>query len=318
MFSDRAIAICLLDILIEYTDEKNILAMKDIRHKMELQYSLKPDRRTIYSAISLLIDMGYDISVYEENKVGYYIRSRDFEPSEILLLSDAIYTFPFVSNKQSEEMIKRLQKQLSVHNRKKQRHLTVVRSSKKTDNKQVFWNIEQLEQAISEERQVSFTYFKYGFDKKLVPRREKPYVVNPHRMLYINEHYYLVCSYEEIDHTSMYRIDKMKDIKILEKKWSMPAAKQSESRDSLYAFSGKTERVTMHCDNIILDDVIDKFGTEVWIKKLDEEKFLLSVDAPPHGMKFWALQYLPYIEVVEPKWLRNEIIECVRENKYRI
>ena len=104
MMTDRANAICLLEILKEYSDEDNILAMRDIINKMNVIYDLKPDRRTIYSSVALLIELGYDISVYDENGVGYYLRNRDFEQSEILLLANAVYSFPFISAKQSEEL----------------------------------------------------------------------------------------------------------------------------------------------------------------------------------------------------------------------
>ena len=72
----------------------------------------------------------------------------------------------------------------------------------------------------------------------------------------------------------------------------------------------------MRCDMVILDDVIDQFGTGATIRSLDEKTFELTIKAPPRGVKFWALQYLPYTEVLEPKWLREEIIESVRQNRY--
>lgn len=66
----------------------------------------------------------------------------------------------------------------------------------------------------------------------------------------------------------------------------------------------------MYCDRAILDDVIDRFGTEVQIREHDENTFTASFTAPPR-IKFWALQYLPHVEVVEPAWLREEIIESL-------
>lgn len=72
----------------------------------------------------------------------------------------------------------------------------------------------------------------------------------------------------------------------------------------------------MNCDLTILDDVIDRFGTEVQIRERDKNTFTASFTAPPRGVKFWALQYLPHVEVVEPAWLREEIIESLGKNKY--
>lgn len=318
MVTDRANAICLLEILKEYSDEDNILQMKDIISKMNIIYDLKPDRRTIYSAVALLIELGYDVSLYEENGVGYYLRNRDFEPSEILLLTDAVYSFPFIPAKQSEKLIRKLQQQLSTSKRKKYKHITVVRQDKKTDNKQIFYNIDILDNAIQNKKQVKFLYLEYGLDKKLHLRRDEPYIVNPYGMIYMNEHYYLICSMAVFEKISLYRIDRIKDISVLENEWDKKPKNKNQVRDAIYAFSGEPERITMYCDNLILNDVIDKFGTDIKLSKKDEDSFILKMSVPPHGIKFWALQYLPYAEVVEPKWLRNEIIESVKSNRYEI
>lgn len=318
MMTDRANAICLLEILKEYSDENHPLAMREIIKKMNVIYDLKPDRRTIYSAVALLIELGYDISTYDDNGVGYYLCNRDFEQSEILLLTDAVYSFPFIPVRQSEDLILKLQKQLSVHKRKKYRHLTIVRQEKKTDNRQVFLNIEMLDEAIHEQKQVSFSYMQYGTDKKLHKRRKEPYIVNPYGMVYMNEHYYLVCNLSGKPCTSLYRIDRIKDISVLDSEWDKQPESNSEVESAVYAFSSKAEYVKIRCDMVILDDVIDRFGTNAAIRKTNENEFELTVKVPPRGVKFWALQFLPYAEVLEPKWLRDEIVESVRANKYDV
>lgn len=316
MITDRANAICLLEILREYSDSNNILGMKDIISKMNTIYGIHPDRRTIYSAAALLLDLGYDISMYEENGVGYYLRGRYLEQSEILLLTDAVYSFPFIPAKQSEDLIRKLQKQLSVNQRKYYKHLTIVRQDKKTDNRQVFFNIDQLDEAITAGKQVQFTYMQYELDKKLHPRREKPYTVNAYGMVYMNEHYYLICSLTSFLKIALYRIDRMKDIKILDADCIKQFNSQKAVSDAIYGFVGEPDHIVMHCDKLVLNDVIDKFGGEVHLSELDENRFCASFDVPPHGVKFWALQYLPYVEVIEPKWLRDDIVECVKNNKY--
>ena len=145
MLTEKANAICLLEVLKEYSDAEHILPMREIIAKMQSLYGIKIDRRTVYGAIALLIELGYDISLYENNGVGYYLRSRELEQSEVLLLTDAVYSFPFIPARQTEQLVQKLQKQLSIYQRKKYRHLTVARQGHKTGNRQIFWNIEQLE-----------------------------------------------------------------------------------------------------------------------------------------------------------------------------
>ena len=316
MITDKAITICLLEVLKEYSDEENIMTMKDILTKMNILYGLKPDRRTVYSAMSLLNDLGYDISLYDENKEGYYLRSRDIESSEILLLCDAVYSFPFISARQSEQLIKKLQSQVSVHKRKRYRHLKLVNRERKTDNKQVFLNIEELDEAITLKKKVSFTYLKYDLGKNLIPRRERKYIVNPYQMVYMNEHYYLVCNYCGYNDTSFYKIDRMRDIEILREDIDRPLESNKEIENAIYAFAGEPEEVIMHCSKYVIDDVIDKFGASVSLTNKDDETFVARVKVSPKGMKYWAMQYMQYVEVIQPQWLRDEIVEIVKNNRY--
>ena len=260
-----------------------------------------------------MIEIGYDISIYEDNGVGYYLRSRELEQSEVLLLTDAVYSFPFIPAKQTEQLVQKLQKQLSVHQRKRYRYLTISRQDRKTDNRQVFWNIEQLDEAIAQKKKVRLGYLHYGLDKK--QHETKTYTLSPYEMVYMNERYYLICVPDHAPNTRLYRIDRMKDIQILDDPRSEAVARQ-EAQNAVYAYVGAPERIVMYCDRTILDDVIDRFGTEVQIRERDENTFTAGFTAPPRGVKFWALQYLPYVEVVEPAWLRQKIIESLGKNKY--
>lgn len=314
MLTEKANAICLLEVLREYSDAEHILPMREIIAKMQFLYGIKIDRRTVYGAVALLIGLGYDISIYEDNGVGYYLRSRELEQSEVLLLTDAVYSFPFIPAKQTEQLVQKLQKQLSVHQRKRYRYLTIAQQDRKTDNRQVFWNIEQLDEAIEQKKKVRLSYLHYGLDKK--QHKTSTYTLSLFEMVYMNERYYLICVPDHDPHTRLYRIDRMRDIQILDEFRSETNAVRQEAQDAVYAHVGRPERIVMYCDPAILDDVIDRFGTDIHICKKDENSFSASFTAPPRGIKFWALQYLPYVEIIEPAWLREEVIESIRKNRY--
>ena len=314
MLTEKANAICLLEVLKEYSDAEHILPMREIIAKMQSLYGIKIDRRTVYGAVALLIELGYDISLYEDNGVGYYLRGRELEPSEVLLLTDAVYSFPFIPARQTELLVQKLQKQLSVHQLKKYRHLTVARQGHKTGNRQVFWNIEQLDEAITRKKKVTLDYLHYGYDKRQHPTAT--YTLSPYEMVYTNEHYYLICVPDHDPHTRLYRIDRMAAIRILDEPRSEKPAQKQEAQDAVYAFVGAPERVVLHCDRAVLDDVLDRFGTDIQIFERDEQTFTAVLTTPPRGVKFWVLQYLSYVEVAEPAWLRQEIIESIGQNWY--
>ena len=173
MLTEKAITICLLEVLREYSDENHILSMGEIISHLHARYGLNPDRRTIYSAMDTLIELGYDISLYKDNGKGYYMLDRQLEPSEAHLLSDAICTFPFISERQTAHLRNKVQSLVSVHDRKQIKNLTVMRSDQKTLNKNVFYNIEILDEAIEKKVKVKFDYFDYGADKQLHKRRNR-------------------------------------------------------------------------------------------------------------------------------------------------
>lgn len=83
-------------------------------------------------------------------------------------------------------------------------------------------------------------------------------------------------------------------------------------------FSPYSESVKIRCHNVILDDVIEKFGNEILLLPDGEEYFTVVLRNTPGGIQFWLLQYLQYCEVLEPLYLREEIIEFISKNKYSV
>lgn len=319
MLTEKAIAICLLEVLNEYSDENHILSMGEITNKIEQLYGLKPDRRTVYSALETLIELGYDISLYKENGKGYYIRDRHLEVSEAHMLSDAICAFPFISEKQTTLLLKKVQSLVSLHDRRNIRNLTVIRADQKTINKQVFYNIEVLDEAIDKCLKVTFDYYDYGIDKQLHKRREKKYKVNPYGMVYSNEHYYLVCIMSRQENLSLYRIDRIQNIEITD----IPLDSRDEgfephmvAKEAVYAFTGQSVPIEMVIDPKVLNDVIDKFGTDLFLTETDDGRIKVRIKATLKGMKYWALQYLDNVEIVSPTELREQIIETLTNQRY--
>lgn len=310
MLTEKAITICLLEVLREFSDENHILSMGEIISKLNGRYGLKPDRRTIYSAMETLIEIGYDVSLYKDNGKGYYLLDHQLEPCEAHLLSDAVCTFPFISERQTAQLMSKVQSMVSVYERKQIKNLTVMRTDQKTVNKNVFYNIEVLDEAIEKRVKVKFDYCEYGVDKQLHKRRERKYVVNPYGLVYTNEHYYLICIMEEKEGLAMYRVDRIQNIELTEEVLDLREPdfdSQAAVKSAVYAYTGPIETVELLVDPKKLSDVIDKFGTNITIGEHDDGRLKITLKASVMGMKYWALQYLEFVEVVRPEGLRKNI-----------
>ena len=317
----KANTICILKILEEYSDGDNILRMSDIIHKMERDYGLSIDRRTVYSCIAVLSEMGYDISIPEENGQGYYLASREFDVSEVRLMTDSIYSNPGITDVHSEQMIKKLQKMLPKNKRHKYRNLSVANAGRKTDNKKVFLNIDYLDEAISKRKKVEFTYMKYDFDKRLKPRRKEKYVVSPYEMVAANDHYYLLCKCDSHETTvSQFRIDKIKDVAIIDGEYISAPEDLSPKRyrdQSVFMYGGEVGQAVIRCENHMLDQVIDRFGQGIKIAPNDDGKtFDMTVTGSLEGLSYWAGHYIDSCEVLEPQSMRESVIAVIKNNKY--
>ena len=318
MASSRLNILYILEILREESDPDHILSMAEIRKKLSLYYDINLDRRTITSAINDLIDFGIDISTFTDNGLGYYLIDRDFEKSETYLLMDAIFSLAYIDRDQCTELLRKIGKTQSKYNRSIDKYVDLYRS-KRTSNKEVFLNIEIINEAIDKNKQIEFTYLIYGPDKKLVPKRERPYKLNAYRILADNKKYYLLGTTPGFTNILSFRIDFIKDIKILDEK------REDFREDDLnrliekasHAFFGKPSFIKIRFKEEILNYVIDQFGTDIKLRE-DGDYYLGEFLAPEKGIEYRALQFLPYVEVIEPETLRESIVRSLKENLYGI
>ena len=316
MLTVKASALCTLLVLRDWSDESHILSMAALREKLSSIYGLELDRRTVYAAIDTLEDAGFDISGFEDNGIGYYLREREFDSAEVRLLIDAVYAFEYISPRQTDELVDKLKKLQSVYERKA--HAPIIRTDKKSPNQQVFLNIEILSEAIEKRKKVSFIYLDYDFDKKLKPRRSERYVVNPYSLICESERYYLVLISSGHSDPSFYRIDMMQDIRILDEPIDISPkdARLDSAKKVVYAHTGEPETIRLLCDKTVLRYVIERFGTDVTIIPKSQTSFEAVFKAAPEGLIYWALQYLQHVEVLAPESVREAVIAAIRNNRY--
>ncbi len=81
--------------------------------------------------------------------------------------------------------------------------------------------------------------------------------------------------------------------------------------EHIYMFSGPSVQVKMRVSEHMIGALIDWFGKKFRIVQEEADKLIVSVACNKHAMRYWALQYGEYVEVLEPESLRDEIREVV-------
>lgn len=302
-------------ILSEHTDGDHALAMGELLRLLRTEYGLRCDRRAAYAALDKLRAVGCHIPEYQDDGEGYRLLSRSLEPSEVQLLSDAVSAFPGISQRQCERLLDRLQRGLSRWQRAQCRPL-IAGVPWRGMNHEAFLSVEVLEEAVSRRCQVEFQYMEYGMDKRLHPRRERPYQVSPYSLCFANGNYYLICRYQGAEDISHYRVDRIQSPVLLEEQPAEPLPAGLDLaryvRERVYPFPGEAVHAVLRCESDLLSDVLDRFGMETRLRDNGDGTFDAAVFTGAAGLKFWALQYVSLCQVLEPDWLRKEISDTLR------
>lgn len=316
MLTEKTYILCILQILEKYSDSENILTMKDILHKLKSEYQIEVERRTIYRNVDALIQMGYDISTFDENGTGYFLRERPFEPSELHMLADAVFSAEFIPERQGKELIGKLKNLGSMHQTKPLGRLSCIKTNKKITNKEIFFNVECLDDAIRSKKQVHFDYTSYDLTLSQKPRRQEKYVVNPYVLYWGNGQYYLISNMVPHEGLCHFRLDRIKNICVSDAPATPipPGIDVYEyAKSSLFMYGGGLENFTIQCDRRILNDVVDQFGDKIIILSSDEATFTTVVKATTGGMRLWATHYFETCRVLSPDWLVEDISKAIKK-----
>lgn len=332
----RLLVMNILDILNRYTDENHRLSQKEISDILKREYSMHADRKAIRRNLLNLIDCGYPIEYSEtvrmipNSKTGepeesyiwsdFYLE-RDFSDAELRLLIDSLLFSKHIPYNQCRDLIEKLEGLSSKYFEAKVKHIARMPDDK-ANNKQIFLNIELLDEAISLSRKVSFHYLEYGTDKKLHKKMRpdgtvREYIISPYQMAAKEGKYYLICNYDKYDDISNYRIDRIADIKILNEK-AKPFEKLKWSngrtldlveymRAHPYMYSSENVHVKFRISRAMISDIIDMFGSDVRFSDEDESGVTVSTVTNEMAAEQFAKNFSPNVVVLEPQELRNRL-----------
>ena len=307
----------IIEILKKYTDEKHPMNATQICDKLSA-YNVTAERKAVYNDIEQLIFLGFDIIKTRVPQSGFFLGSREFEIPEISLLSDAVKTAKFISVKKTRELVNKLDDMMSVYQVSSKKMGIYIDEDSKTKNEEIYYTIDTVSRAIENRKQVKFKYTlrKIG-DNKQIETNTAERTVSPYALTWQDDHYYLIGNYEKYDNLIHLRIDRMHAAEETE----FPIRPFSEVSDyknyfdvadytkRLFGmFGGKIEEIELKCSKDMLEQVLDRFGENIFISKLTEKTFNFTYSAAvSDALVTWIINFGDKIEAVKPESLRNMI-----------
>lgn len=332
MYPKKMMILCILEILKKYTDENHRLSQKEISDLLNKEYGMQADRKSVKANLEDLMEfdnhINYSTSVRrDKNGSENYVYSdwyyaHDFSNAELLLMTDSLLFSHHISSAQKTDMTEKLENLSSRYFNNK---LKGIASSETafTPNKQLFYSIDILNEAIEFGKQVEFEYLEFTAGNELKPRTRadgtvRNYIINPYRIVMARGNYYLICNYDKYDYISDYRIDRIINIQLSDSsakdirnvKGCEQGFNLSDYMAShIYMFSGPLVHATLRVKKYILNDIADYFGTAVDFSDETETDITVRVKVYEQDLFLWAVQYAEHVVVLSPDSLRDKVKE---------
>lgn len=314
----------LMKILLDRTDETHSITMPEIIDALEA-YGISAERKSLYNDIENMRVYGLDvIGVQEDRTYSYHIGNRQFELAELKLLVDSVQSAKFITEKKSNELIKKIESLASKYEASQLHRQVFVAGRVKTMNESIYYNVDSIHAAIAGNSRITFKYFKWNVDKNMELRHDGAlYEVSPWLLSWNDGYYYLIAYGSVKGIIKHFRVDKMLYIKSNGRKRegekvfnSLDMAAYTGKMFGMYG--GEDERVRLECDNALAGVMIDRFGKDISLIRLDDKKFAVNVEvAVSRQFLAWIIGLGEGVKIVGPQrivdMMNDEIDRLVRQ-----
>lgn len=311
----------LAQIMLEKTDEEHYITMPEIMAALN-EYEITADRKTIYADLKDLEQLGIEIEGEPVgNRYHYHVISRSFELPELKLLVDAIQSSKFITERKTNALIKKLETLVSRYDATKLQRQVYVTGRIKTMNESIYYTVDAIHSAISENRKIRFQYYQWNVKKEMELRHNGAfYHISPWGLSWDDENYYMVGYDSDAQIIKHYRVDKMLHIKmsdeVREGKSHFKKLDMADyTKKSFGMFGGKEQTVKLLVENGLAGVIIDRFGKDIMMIPVDDSHFSVNVDVRVSGPFFgWIMSLGEGVKIVGP----DAVVEQLKKEIERL
>ena len=246
---------------------------------------LKMERKTVYTDVALLRDLGYDILLIKANRRSEYrLIGRVFDTPELKMLADSVASSRFITSKKSHELIAKLATLTSDAHAQNLARMVAVENRIKSMDESIFTLVDTIHEAINLDEQLTFQYFTTGPDRKRILRHDgAAYLVSPLSLMLSEGNYYLYAWDHQSQSVRTYRVDRMTSLERNGEPREIPEELEDfnavvQTNESFSMYSGQLTNVTLKFNNSLAHVVFDRFGQNVMLIPQGDDSFTVRVD----------------------------------------
>ena len=305
------------DYLERYSHFDHPIKASELISMLDREHQISCDRKTVYSDIAALQDYGIDIVSTSGKNGGYYIASRNFELPELKLLIDAVQSSRYLTEKKSRELIEKLCTQCNEHDASLMCRNVLVSGRVKSMNETIYYNVDAIQEAITQNKKITFQYFDWDLGGKR-RYREKEYLASPYGLCQDNENCYLL-AYSKRHGITSYRVDRMSDIQLSSDPRTpcpeLTGKALNEHANRLFQmFAGDTVEVKLRFHRELINVVIDRFGKDTMLipDGPDHFNFTVSVAVSPMFLS-WVIGFGNKAKILHPQSVVDKCRQLCQE-----
>lgn len=312
MRQKELIDLYILEILSEYASQDKPMYQEEIMSRLEYIYEMKVSRKTLSGYLACLREKGYI-----KGKRGVY-KVNKFSDDELRVLIDSVLYAQYIPKQEAEELIEKLKGLSPVSLKDKLRNTHYVQAVNRTQNDNLYLVLDEIDQAIQENKKVEITRCLYNVDGKLEDVEKR--IIHPYYIVTSNSRYYVICRDEKMNILTNKRIDRISEVEILNARrkpigdisgYGSDFNLGTYMKEHVYMFSGKSIPITIKMQKRHIGFFIDWYGNDyTWQEcKEDADYMIIRTRNNENASYYWALQYGGMVEVLAPLSLRTKIKE---------
>ncbi len=277
------------------------------------------ERKSLYDDLAALGPDNYGMDIVADNG-SYSLASRDFELQEVKLLVDMVQSSNFITRRKTEELIKKLEGLVSIHDARQLSRQVYVRNRVKTMNESVYLNVDILSEAIRGDLRLRFQYFQYNIAKQKELRHGGRFrEVSPFALIWVDQNYYLLAYDASAGAMRHFRVDRMTRITRLpgprEGKALFEKTDMSTYTTKVFnMFTGEERAVRLRFASRLVDPVIDRFGESAILIPDGDAHFTVTVNVVVSPQFYaWLAPFGQDAEILSPADVREGMVRQFRD-----
>ena len=312
----------ILDIM-KKTDEFHPLNSTQIEAKLQA-YGINAERKSIGRDLQCLEDAGYSLIKCSDHNKGWYMTDQTFEDYELKILCDAVGAAPFLTEKDTRELVKKVRSLATTEGENLIAAATYADSTIKSDDTGNKIKIDLITRAIKAKKKISFQYMEMGPGNQMRLKRDgHRYCLSPYYLVLHEHEYFLIGNSQSNDGLTHFKLEKLVNMEMTEEDARNPEDLPEHGRDfdlgsylrsSPNMWGGEKQRVKLRGHNYIRDELRTHFGKHLILSDDGPDHFQVNVDVADNtGLYQWLAENGTNIQVLSPDSVKQHYLNYLRD-----